>query len=218
MRCLILSLLVVPTISAAQERIIGLIEIPAIHAAVNEGRPDVATAPVTLRTEASGDSVAAVVIQDRHQLESREHGYEQVSAAVYTLEYASRGGPWYQVRYTVGDQAGYGWVEHTDGVQYREVHSLVSSGHAFLTEAWDRRLLERPATDASAKILERTGQAESARVIDVYYARGRSDPWYLLAVVRGECTGEPLEIVATGWVQAYSQDGENSVWFRSRGC
>ena len=95
---------------------------------------------------------------------------------------------------------------------------MVSSGLAFLTEAWDGRLLERPAAEAPASTLLRDGESDSVRVIDVYYARGQSDAWYLLAVVRGECTGEPIEIVATGWVPAYTPEGDNSVWFRSRGC
>jgi hypothetical protein len=218
MRCLILSLLLLPSICAAQERIVGLIEIPAIHAAVNEGSVDVATESVTLRTEPSESAAVAVAVEDWHQLESREHGYEQVSAAVYALAYAPRGGPWYKVRYVVGDKTAYGWVTHMAGAQYREVHSLVSSGLAFLTDAWDRRLLERPAADASGRMLVRNGQSDSVRVIEVYYASGQSDPWYLLAVVRGECTGEPLEIVGTGWVPAYTPAGDNTVWFHSRGC
>jgi hypothetical protein len=218
MRCLILSVLLVPSIGSAQERIIGLIELPAIHAAVNEGRADIATAPVMVRNEPNENSALLVSVQDWRQLESREHGYEQVSAAAYALAHAPSGGPWYKVRYTVGDETGYGWVEHSDGAQYREVHSLVSSGLAFLTEAWDRRLFERPDAAAPARTLDRDGETDSARVIDVYYTRGHSDAWYLLAVVRGECSGEPLEIVATGWVQAYTPQGDNSVWFRSRGC
>lgn len=217
MRCLIPSLLLGPSISSAQERIIGLIEIPAIHAAVNDEQAQVAAAPVTVRAEPNENSAVAAPVQSWRQLESREHGYEQVSAATYALAYAARGGPWYKVRYTVGDKTGFGWVEHSDGAQYREVHTLVSSGLAYLTEAWDRRFFARPSLDAPAKILERNGQ-DSARVIEVYHARGQSDVWYLLAVVSGECTGEPVEIVATGWVPAYTSVGENSVWFRSRGC
>jgi hypothetical protein len=212
------SLLLLPSICATQERIIGLIEVPAIHAAVNEGSVDIATSLVTLRTEPSESSAVAVAVQDWHQLDSREHDYEQVSAAVYALAYPPRGGPWYKVHYTVEDKTGYGWVEHAAGAQYREVHSLVSSGLAFLTDAWDRRLLERPAADAPARTLERSGQSDSVRVIEVYYASGNSEPWYLLAVVRGECTGEPLEVVGTGWVPAYTPEGDNNVWFHSRGC
>lgn len=218
MRRLILFVLLVPSSGAAQERIIGLIELPAIHAAVNEGRADIATAPVIVRSEPDENSAVVGAVQDSRQLESREHAYEQISATAYALEYVARGGPWYKVRYMVEGEATFGWVEHSDGAQYREVTSLVSSGLAYLTDGWDRRLRERPAVDSAAKTLESDGQSASARVIDVYYERGRSDPWYLLAVVRGECTGEPLEIVATGWVPAYTPQGENTVWFRSRGC
>jgi len=218
MRGLILFLLLVPGIGSAQERIIGLIEIPAIHAAVNEGRADIAAVPVTVRTEPNGNSAVAVTVQDWRQFESREHGYEQVSAAAYARTYAPSGGLWYKVRFTVGDKTGYGWVQHSDGAQYREVHSLVSSGLAFLTDAWDRRLFERPVVEGSARTLERTDPSDAVRVIDVYYERGRSEPWFLLAVVRGQCTGEPLEILATGWVPAYAPDGQNTVWFHSRGC
>lgn len=217
-RRLILSVFLVPCIGLAQERVVGLVELPAIHAAVNEGRPDVASTSVDIRREPNENSALVVAVQDWRQLESREHGYEQVSAAAYALAYAPRGGPWYRVRFTVGGETDYGWVEHADGTQYRAVHSLVSSGLAFLTEAWDGRLLERPTPEAPARTLRRDGESYSVRVIDAHSARGHSDAWYLLAVVRGECTGEPLEIVATGWVSAYAPDGGNTVWFRSRGC
>jgi hypothetical protein len=218
MGCLVLSVLLVPHAGSTQERIVGLVELPAIHAAVNEGRADVVSASVAVHAEPNENSPEVVAVRDWRQLETREHGYEQVSAAVYALAYAPGGGPWYKVRFAVGDETGYGWVEHSEGVRYREVHALVSSGLAFIAEGWDRRLRERPAADAPATTLERDGQSDAVRVIDVHYAPGSSDAWYLLAVVRGECTGQPLEVLATGWIPAYTAEGENSVWFRSRGC
>lgn len=211
------AVLLIPS-AAAQERIIGLVEIPALHRQVNEGGVDAPIEPVGLHARPARDSDVAVVVRDRQQLESREHGYEQVSAAVYERVYALTGGLWYRLRYEAGGDAGYGWLEHTDGVQYRETSALVTGGLAYLTVDWDRRLWARPMADADFRSLDLPGTAPGVKVIDVFTAPGSAEPWYLLAVVTGVCSGEPIEVLTTGWVPAYAESGANNVWFYSRGC
>lgn len=202
----------------AQERIIGLVEITALHGQVNDGSTDAPIEPVALRVHPVRDSGVAIVVRDRHQLESREHGYEQVSAAVYERRYAPAGGLWYRLRYEAAGDVGYGWLEHTDGMQYRETAALVTGGLAYLTAEWDRRLWERPAADAAVRMLDLLDPAPAVKVIDVFTSPGSQEPWYLVAIVTGACTGEPIEVVTTAWVPAYAESGANNVWFYSRGC
>jgi hypothetical protein len=204
--------------AVAEERIIGLVEIPALHRQLNEGGPDAATATVSLRAQPARDSGVAIVVRDRREVESREHGYEQVSAAVYERVYPLAGGLWYRLRYEAEGDVRYGWLEHTDGVEYREVSSLLMRGLAYLTADWDGRLWERPSAAASPRSLDLRDPSRSVKVIDVFIPRGSDEPWYLLAVVTGVCSGQPIEVVATGWVPAYVESGANSVWFHSRGC
>jgi hypothetical protein len=215
MRSLTLLLFLAPAIGAAQERVIGLVEIPTLHASVNEGGSDSAAAPVTLFAVPDQQSAAAAVVLNRRQLESREHGYEQVSAAVYATVANSSGGSWYKLRYSADEHTLFGWLNPADAGEYRDVHALVEHGLPHFTDQWDRRIFEAPRLDARAKVLQ---EGRDVRVIDIYYEQGETAPWYLLAVVRGSCTGEPLEIVMTGWVPAYAATGGNNVWYYSRGC
>jgi hypothetical protein len=218
MRSLLLFLTLAPVLGIAQERIRGLVEIPALHGSVNSGGPDIAVGPVPLFAEPSQESAIAVVVLNRGQLESREHGYEQVSAAVYALEANAGGGLWYKLRHTVGERTVFGWLNQADAGNYRDLHSRVLDGLAYLTDEWNRRMFEAPRLDAPSRVFDGLEERPGARVIDVHYERGGSEPWYLLALVRGSCSGEPLEIVATGWVPAYTDTGGNTVWYYSRGC
>lgn len=204
--------------AVAQERIIGLVEIPALHRQVNEGGIDAPSEPVALRVQPVRDSGVAIVVRERRQLESREHGYEQVSAAVYERVYALTGDVWYRLRYEAAGDAGDGWLEHADGMQYRETSVLVTGGLAYLTAEWDRRLWERPTAGAAFQSLDLPDIAPAVKVIDVFTPAGSEEPWYLLAVVAGICTGEPIEVITTGWVPAYAESGASNVWFYSRGC
>jgi hypothetical protein len=204
--------------SVAQERIIGLVEIAVLHGQVNDGSTDAPIEPVALRVQPVRDSGVAIVVRDRRQLESREHGYEQMSAVVYERVYAPAGGLWYRLRYDAAGDVGYGWLEHTAGMQYRETSALLTRGLAYLTAEWDRRLWERPAADAAVRTLDLSDPAPAVKVIDVFIPSGSQEPWYLLAIVTGVCTGEPIEVVTTAWVPAYAESGANNVWFYSRGC
>lgn len=204
----------------ARPRIIGLVEIPALHAGVNAGTQDVATAPVTLHAGPDEDSAKVATILHRNQLVSREHDYEQVSAAVYSRASDSGSGTWFRLGYAVGDSTGYGWLSPASSADYHDVRSLVSHGLAYMTDDWDRRLFARPGSGTEVRAVEGLDPKlqPGARILSIWNDRTTGEDWYLLAVVRGQCSGEPLEVVATGWVQAYAPNGSNTVWYYSRGC
>jgi hypothetical protein len=96
---------------------------------------------------------------------------------------------------------------------------LLDSNFPHLTGEWDGRLYEAPTFDSPAASPSNLDEYQSVRLIDAYQRGGGDQPlWFLLAIVRGTCSGEPVEVIATGWVPAYSQAGGNNVWYASRGC
>ena len=78
-RLIAVTLAFVASSAIAQARIVGLVEIPALHSGVNETGSSVADralAPVTLYAEPTYSAAAAFVVRERRELESLEHDYE----------------------------------------------------------------------------------------------------------------------------------------------
>jgi hypothetical protein len=217
MNPIMLFIALVPLSAVGQNSIEGLVEIPALHSRVNSGARGTAIGPVPLFAAPNDTSDVSVVVRDRRELESREHGYEQISAVVYSREANSGGGFWYQVRFIGEGGPSFAWLNQTAAGTYRMVQELVRSGLAFLTADWDGRLFEAPSTGSPAQFFPDLDQRQGVRVIDSYQ-RGGEALWYLLAIVRGTCDVGPIEVIATGWVPAHSSSGGDTVWYHSRGC
>lgn len=207
------------TPALGQERIIGLLEIPALHRGVNELDDDRALAPVTLYAEPGRDSTPIFVVRDRRELDSREHDYEQVSAVVSEV----RGVDfrvWYRLRFDARGETGYGWINEENAGRYRTAHSLVSArGMTYLTGAWDGRLFEAPRGDAATSSFPKPpgNRNQHVRILDNYDRTEDRSRWYLVVLVSDSCNAEPLEVLGHGWVPERSAEG-NTVWFYSRGC
>lgn len=216
-RCVSLLIVLLPISTGAQDRIEGLIEIPALHSRVNSGVRDSATGPVPLYAAPNDVSEVAVIVRDRRELESREHDYEQVSAVVYSRQGNSGGGFWYRVRYIGEGGPIFGWLNQSNASTFRGLGTLVESNRAYLTEDWDGLLYESPTQSSPAEQTSIRARNQSVRVID---SCQRSDQplWFLVAIVRGNCSAGPIEVIETGWVRAYSESGSTNVWFASRGC
>lgn len=209
-----------------QPGIIGLVEIPALPGAFSwddhEGEGDArATGPVKLFVNPESSSAAAVTILHHDQLVSRERGYDQIAAAVYDqVRDLSGHGVWYKVGYAVNDQVGYAWLESTAAGPYHPLGTLLSQGLAHMTDGWDRRLFARPDAGSPVSTLDGLDpqQTPGARVISTWRDPATGKEWYLVAVVHGQCSEEPMEVIGTGWVPAHAASGVNTVWFYSRGC
>lgn len=210
--------MVAPATGWSQDRIIGLVEIPVLHDPVNSGNEDAPHESIVLRAYPAADSAVAFTIAERQQLDSREHGYEQISATVYSTSTDSHGGLWYRLRQATADQEDFGWLSPVDAGQYRDVHSLMEEGLSYLTEDWDRRLFQDPMTTSPATTIPDAERRSVVRIIGIYHEHGSREPWYRLEIVKGSCMEDQPEVVATGWVPAYAASGRNNVWFYSRGC
>lgn len=217
MKLIELILAFVATSAMAQDRIIGLVEIPALHDGVNSGAADRAVGPLALFAEPDHESEVAVVVRDRRQLESREHGYEQVSATVYALAGNTGGGFWFQLRFVAADEPMFGWLNQADAGRYRSVDEIVRSGLTYLTDEWDGRLYALPSLNAPSASFTALGDRPDVNIADVRQEDG--ELWYLAVLVHGNiCSDGGAEILGTGWVPAYSENGGATVWHYSRGC
>jgi hypothetical protein len=216
MKLIVTFVLFLPLMAGAQDRLLGLIQVPALHSGVNDqsdSTPDQALRVVTLYLEPREDSPVAATIQDRRELETLEHDYEVVSAAVF----GRASGYWHKLRYEIDGQTGYGWLHPQDAAIYKDLHSfLYSAGMSYLTEDWDGRIYEEPSRDSPAATSVGKDRNQGARIIAIHYQG--TEPWYLVALVSEYCDVKPLEVVATGWIPAYSASGGNTVWHYSRGC
>jgi hypothetical protein len=219
MKVLVALSLTLTAAAAAQERVIGLLEIPALHRGVNELDDDRPLGPVTLYAEPLRDSTPNFVVRDRRELESREHDYEQVSAVVSEVRQVDFR-VWFRLHFDARGETGYGWINEENAGKYRTAHSLVSAkGLTYLTDAWDGRLFEAPRSDAATTSFSKpTGEFRQVRILDDYDRTEGRDRWYLVVLVSDRCSAEPLEILGFGWVPEFSTARENTVWFYSRGC
>ena len=214
MRLLFLLLsMAVATSANASEKLLGLVEVPALHSLLNRGGPDEPVGPVPLFTKPDHSADVAAVVRDRRHLDSGEHGYEQVSAAVYGLGANAGGGFWYKLKYLHGEETLFAWLNQADAGQYRPLTELLRGGLTHFTENWDGRLYEAPDLASPSRSLA----GSDVRVASFHGVPG--DLWVLVVLVKGNiCTGGGTEIIATGWVPANAKSGAATIWYSSRGC
>jgi hypothetical protein len=226
--CGVLIALLVPTYAASGEpeptakgdRLIGLLEVPALWGYPDPDGPPGATlatrpkGPVRLRDapRPSAKVIAAVVRPD--QLQSAEFDYE-ASAAV---AYEARGG-WYRIGLAGGGTA---WISPEQTFNFHPYERLVIDGLANFTRHWDGVLLSEAAGSKRLAVPPdpERGDNPEYRSVKVHEARRVGDVlWFRLDVVRGSfCDDEPPSVLVSGWVRAHAGNGAPTVWFHSRGC
>jgi hypothetical protein len=189
-------------------RIAGLVEIPSVL-----GSPEASVhGAVTLRAEPSDTAPVACVARAASDLETREHGYEELSAVVYE----SRNG-WHGVRCHGGGDS-LAWLASKDAGTFRPVEELVQHGLAYLTTEWDRNLYQRPRRTAALHHVQVDTRQPDITVADTAIVDGEL---WLLVIVYGEgrCTAdEPGAVRDAGWTPAHGASGAVAAWFYSRGC
>jgi hypothetical protein len=213
----------------AQERVLGLLALPQVfgRGACDRYTPQ----PVPVRATPGGAVVGAIMVAKPWtfeavggcsglevvsrvngatagvELPTREYGYEEPGAIVID---ARRG--WFKVRLGTG----VGWVRAT-GTEFYSLERLYRESLTHLSEDWDGRLFETPATTGRGARVSRSGEP-TVRV--QRSSRINGSQWFLVEVMSHSlCTddGEP-KVVDRGWVPAHGKSGEPSIWFYSRGC
>ena len=212
------------TVSAQNEayprgRVIGSIEIPALHDAVNRdlhGQPTPLSL-VTLYIEPTEHTAVAAVVSDRTELTSLEHGYEQLSAAVYEMrEIDDR--VWYRVHYTTARSFGDAWISSRDTSTYHPLADVLVHGLAFLTDSWDRAVFDEPGAHSGKRTIPVTIERPNVHVLAT--AGDAQHLWLRIELLDGgACEGSEQPAIATsGWIPAFSPDGQLTAWHYPRGC
>src|SRR5947208_3092930 len=107
--------------------IVGSVEIPALHHTVNSGvHPPPLTSPVVTYIEPTEQTAIAAVVTAYDQLASLEHGYEEISAAVFDVR-SDGNRRWYQVHYTSATGSGAAWLSDRDAGTYRALGEMLRS-------------------------------------------------------------------------------------------
>jgi hypothetical protein len=192
----------------AAAHLVGLVEIPAVLG--DSAAPTHHS--VTLRTAASETSPIACVVGTPNDLETREHGYEELSAVVYDTKPG-----WYRIR-CHSNGGTFAWLAAADGGTFHSLEELVQHGLAYLTAEWDRSLYQRPRRTAASHRVRVVAQQPDIAVADTVVVDGEL---WLLVIVYGEgrCTAEePAPVLDAGWTPAHSLGGALTAWFYSRGC
>lgn len=213
------------TISAQHEsyprgRVIGSVEIPALHAAINgdlpPGRP-AALSLVALYIEPTEHTAVAAVVSDSSELTPLEHGYEQISAAVYEIRTLDDR-VWYRVHYTTSRGYGDGWISNRETSTYHPLADMLVHGLAFLTDSWDRAVFDAPRANSDKRTIRATNERPNLRVVAT--AGDAEHLWLQVELLEGSvCEGVEQPAIATsGWIPAFSRDGQLTAWHYARGC
>ena len=213
-RFVLVVLLALPSPAGATERILGLVEVPALFVNADQGQKP--KGPVPLFVEPSQNAEVAAIVRDWQQLEYREHDGEMASAVVYGQHFAQGSGTWYRLRSSQGGKQVSGWLSPGDAGTFRRVLEIVRSGLTYLTNDWDKRLYEQPDPTSRFKLLEHLGNHPDVSVASAWGSP--EDPWLLIVIRDGNICSGGTRIIATGWVPAYSASGAVAVWHYSRGC
>jgi len=200
-------------------RIIGSVEIPALHGEAGRGAAEPARSkPVTLYTQPVTGARAMTIVRNQSQVLSVEHGSEQVSAGV--VEIRMQGDRrWYRVQFQVGNWIGAGWLAPRDAGAYHPLASTLRNGLPFLTESWDGSLYSAPNATAKRRAVRRTRAEQDVRVLST--SGDGAHLWLRVQILdHSPCDGSGAapNVVATGWMPAYSRDGRIAAWHHSRGC
>jgi hypothetical protein len=213
----------------AQERIIGLLALPAIWG--GSICDPFTPLPVALRSAPRGRSVASVVVVTpmtyyahggceglevgvqvpgaaAHQrLPTKEYAYEQPGAIV--LE---RRDNWYRVRLSSGSA----WLESSATEGFYSLERLFEDRLTYLTDAWNGRVAASPGTSDRPAKIPSVAPNKPIRVRQA--AAGPNGSWFLVDILSSQCEGVDPTVVDQGWVPAYGTGDETTIWIYSRGC
>lgn len=235
MRALIIAVtLVVASPAVAQDRVIGLLQLPTIF---SEGpcKP-FEPRPVSIYSDVDAKQVIGTIQVDQmwsfaphggceglqvsvHQgqaqreLPTREYDYEAPAAVVLDQQ-----GPMFKIR--IGETQA-GWVQSAPA-RFMSFESLMEefTGVTYFTTAFDGALRAAPGATVANQPTARAKPGLPARVIETRRLGDRL--WFHVEVINHSmcdaAASGPPETIANGWLAAHGEDGEPTVWFASRGC
>ncbi|MCB1685252.1 MAG: hypothetical protein KDI31_12225 [Pseudomonadales bacterium] len=143
-------------------------------------------------------------------LETREVSYETPAAVVF----AQING-WYRLRLADG---GFGWLPPDFAGTYFPYAELPIRRLAYLPLPWHGFLW--PEAGAGLPIREAIPTDRREQAIEVLESTRIADSlWFRIRILKEDpCEGGTTGSGVTGWIPAYREDGQPSLWYYSRGC
>lgn len=229
----ILLFLVTASTAAAEDRVIGLLTLPAVFgdAPCDQFTPEV----IPLYPEPGSQEDIGVIRVDRYwtfpevggcmgllvnvhmedaesasKLPTREYAYEAPAAVV--LEKRDQ---WFRVRLPEGSA----WLEASGEEEYYPLEELLVDRLTYVAHAPDSPLSDQPgAPAAEGRDDPVVSTRDEVRVLESREVDG--ELWTHIEVMSHSVChgGERPTVVARGWMPAYAPSGEPAIWFYSRGC
>lgn len=214
---------------------IGMVELPSIFGSQEAEGPPGAVSPtkparIKIYSQPKAQSKIIATISSADEIESREHAYELSSAIVY-----ARANGWYLIGLP-RDHFNKGWIGPTDAGKFRSLAELLEEGLTYLTEDWDRQILNIPGTSDARPVAGQNPKdtrensenrdkedvpEETAKKIPVKLLETRvigETLWLHIAVFDSICEVSTPKQIDQGWIPAHAKNGRPTVWFYSRGC
>lgn len=196
-------------------RIISPAAAIVLLAACDRGAPAIRSlAPPALPPAEAADSLLGLLLlpaESLPQFETREHGYEEESAAVYGI---GDDGSWLLAGLREGGRA---WVGREAG-EFLPIEALLRGRLTHLAGSWDRSLRFAPHDKSLPRRvpgLEGQSPDVPARLLGTRVVHDAL--WLEVEVLDRICDGDSSTVLAKGWVPAWTA-GQPTMWFYSRGC
>ena len=121
-----------------------------------------------------------------------------------------RSGDWVRIRLDHGT----GWIHPSKSDEVIPYEDLVTDNITALTDAWDGRVYATPGDR-----FERLAKTKHQPVLVLDWRRVKGRLWFKVRVLeKSVCESHNPAVLAEGWIRAYSDAGEPTVLYHSRGC
>lgn len=229
-----LIVLVFASPSAAQDRVLGLLQLPEVFStgpcvpfeprpvpifAEREGTKPIGSIEVDQNWSfaphggCEGLEVRVHKGAARAELPAREYDYEAPAAVVLDQH-----GLWFKIRL----EDGAAWVAASRAERFLPLAALYDEfvGVTFINEGFAGALAAAPVGTVAGASGPRVTAGQSARVIETRRLAERT--WVHVEVFsHSMCEAAdkgPPESLGEGWLPAHQASGEPTIWFSSRGC
>ena len=220
-----------PSSLAAQDRVLGLVTLPAVFGngpcdrfspqeVPLHATPDGAIVGVIRVAEywtfhANGGCEGLEVAVRRRgssvdePLPTEEYAYEAPAAIVLAQH---RG--WFKLRLAKGAA----WMRASNRDTFHPLGALYENALTYLTSEWTKQLADAPGSRGRTARIPADVAEPAVRVVRSVRADG--ELWFQIEIMsnsRCDHVREP-KVIDRGWVAAHSRSGQPSIWFHSRGC
>ena len=234
LRAGLLLLLLVSTHISADEKIIGILDIPSLFdTALAEKANSESVAEQTrprrfnVRDEPGLDSRVIATVAEGGVLANHEFAYEQTGALVYAYQHIKSdtegvGDAWYKVFHEPSDA--YVWLNLHPEMSFHWLSWLLVDSLVYTNDYWDGVLLDSLGEEALPVDLSGLAEGSAKQQISasvIQFDKWKNQEWMLVVLFEeSPCLSarQQPKVVAAGWMRVYADDQRVNAWYSSRGC